>query len=244
MKNFLSKIIKFISWRFFESYFIQKRFNLIEQYKEDTLKESYNYFKKHFQNSMMFKTSKNLNSSYSIELFNYSINKIELNKLKNGLCLEFGTYKGQSAEIICKIPSKRDNNLKLYSFDSFEGLTEDWLGSEKTSGTFKLEKPPKLPNNCDLVEGNIYKTLKNFLKKQDSKISFIHCDVDTYEITKFILAECKNYLNNQSIIIFDDLHNRAGWKNGQIKALEEIFPDNFYEFIAFSESGQATIIIK
>ena len=45
MKNFLSKIIKFISWRFFESYFIQKRFNLIEQYKEDTLKESYNYFK-------------------------------------------------------------------------------------------------------------------------------------------------------------------------------------------------------
>ena len=35
---------------------------------------------------------------------------------------------------------------------------------------------------------------------QDSKISFIHCDVDTYEITKFILAECKNYLNNQSII--------------------------------------------
>ena len=82
------------------------------------------------------------------------------------------------------------------------------------------------------------------MKKQDSKISFIHCDVDTYEITKFILAECKNYLNNQSIIIFDDLHNRAGWKNGQIKALEEIFPDNFYEFIAFSESGQATIVIK
>lgn len=243
MKIILKKLIRFISWNFFEAYFIQKKFNLIDEYKKDTLRESFLYFKEHFNKSILFRTSKSLKSSYSIELFKYSVNKIGNEILNKGLYLEFGTYRGDSAKIISNILSYK-SSLKLYTFDSFDGLSEDWLGSEKPSGTFKLNQIPKLPKNCEIIKGNIYETLKPFLLKHNSKISFIHCDVDTYEITKFVLEECKNFLNNKSVIIFDDLHNRAGWKNGQIKALEETIDKDAYKYIAFSESGQAAILIE
>lgn len=244
MRDIIKKLIRFIGWNFFETYFIKKRFNLIEEYKKDTLRESYLYFKDEMNKSILFRTSKKFNSTYSIDLFEFSINKIGSDIMKTGLYLEFGTFKGNSAKIISNIINNINQDLKLFTFDSFDGLSEDWIGSEKAAGTFKLSEIPKLPKNCEIIKGNIYETLKPFLKKHNLKISFIHCDVDTYEITKFILEECKNFLNNKSIIIFDDLHNRAGWKNGQIKALEESFDKNNYKYIAFSESGQATILIE
>ena len=95
-----------------------------------------------------------------------------------------------------------------------------------------------------IVTNNTKKSLINFLKTHEKKLAFLHCDVDTYETTKYILINSKKYLVKGSIVIFDDLHNRAGWKEGQIKALNEVFQENEYFFIAFSDSGQAAIEIK
>jgi len=113
MKAIIKKLIRFISYNFFETYFIKKRFNLIEQYKNDILRESYLYFKEELNKSILFRTSEKVNSTYSIDLFEFSVNKIGGDILKTGLYLEFGTFKGDSAKIISNIINNIDQDLKL-----------------------------------------------------------------------------------------------------------------------------------
>ena len=102
-------------------------------------------------------------------------------------------------------------------------------------------------NNKDLLLeiGLIKDTLPNFLKKNSSKkIAFCHIDVDTYETTKFILLAIKPFLLTGSIILFDEIHNFAGWEQGEYKALIEVFSPSEYSFIYFSQNNyQASISI-
>ena len=58
--------------------------------------------------------------------------------------MEFGVYVGTSINLFSKILK----DLKIYGFDSFEGLTEDWSGNIKSKGDFSLgKKIPKLNND-------------------------------------------------------------------------------------------------
>ena len=83
----------------------------------------------------------------------------------------------------------------------------------------------------------------NFLENVE-KINFIHIDVDTYETTKFILNQTKNHMVDNSIILFDDLYNFSGWSVGEYKALQEVYKEDEYKFIAFSiNKGNAAIKI-
>lgn len=248
MKKLLKKIISFFTSCVYEVIQSKKRLNPIDEFKKETFLESYNYFKKYFVKANLFKVSLNQkkNFTFSINLFEHSFFELTKNKIKLNeyLFLEFGTYKGQSATIISSILKKHTNNI-LYTFDSFKGLSDSWPGSSKYQGTFKLDTTPKLPDNCKIIEGLIQDNLEGFLKEHQKKVIFVHCDVDTYETTKYILEKIKGHLINGSIIIFDDLYNRAGWKEGQIKALKEVFEEEYYNYISFSDSGQAAIkIIK
>ena len=47
--------------------------------------------------------------------------------MKNDLYLEFGVYKGASIYKYSKILEKFDNSITIHGFDSFEGLSHDWL---------------------------------------------------------------------------------------------------------------------
>ena len=85
-----------------------------------------------------------------------------------------------------------------------------------------------------LVAGWIQDTLPLFLKEKNPKINFLHIDVDTYESTKFILKETKQYLSKNCIIVFDDFYNFSGWSVGEYKALIEEFNEKEYKYIAFS----------
>ena len=69
-------------------------------------------------------------------------------------------------------------------------------------------------------------------------------DVDTYESSKFILEKVKPYLENETIILFDEIYNFEGWDVGEYKALKEVFDDDEFSFISFSkDSAQAAIRI-
>ena len=61
--------------------------------------------------------------------------------------------------------------------------------------------------------------------------------MNTYETTKFILERIKPKLIKGAIIIFDDYYNLPGWKNGEYKAMTEIFSESEFKYIAF-HSGQ------
>jgi predicted O-methyltransferase YrrM len=163
------------------------------------------------------------------------------------LFLEFGVNKGYSARHFTEILS--EYQIKLIGFDSFNGLVDSGFGSYYTKGSASMEGEivQNVKNNKDLLleVGLIKDTLPNFLKKNSSKkIIFCHIDVDTYETTKFILSAIKPLLLKGSIILFDEIHNFAGWEQGEYKALIETFRASEYSFIYFSQNNyQASISI-
>ena len=69
--------------------------------------------------------------------------------------------------------------------------------------------------------------------------------MDTYSPTKYTLEKLKPYLVKGATIIFDELYNYPGWKEGEYKALKEVYQDDEYNFLAFNLSDkQVSIQIK
>lgn len=213
----------------------QKRIkaDLKTRIEKELTDETYDYFKKHFQNSLILYDT--------IKIREYAIQSSLLNdKNKEYYYLEFGVYKGSSSNFFSKYISK------LYCFDSFEGLKEDWIGTRLPKGHFNLNKKiPKLNANVEPIVGWVEDTLEDFLKKNNPKINFVHLDMDTYSPTKFTLEKLKPYLVKNAILIFDELYNYPGWKNGEFKALAEVFKEDEFEYKAFNlNSVQCVIQIK
>ena len=131
----------------------------------------------------------------------------------------------------------------MHGFDSFKGLSEDWLGFYRSQGAYNLNgKAPFLKKNVEIHVGLVQETLDPFLNLQNPQIGFVHMDLDTYPSTKFVLERLKPFLLKNSIILFDQLYNYSGWKNGELKALEEVFQVDDYEYLAFSKDGKRVCV--
>ena len=103
----------------------------------------------------------------------------------------------------------------------------------------------KLNSNVEIIEGLVEETLDSFLNKHGKeKILFVHMDLDYYPSTISVLKKIKPFLSNNAIILFHALHNYSGWKNGVVKAINETFDKNEFEFIAFSSKIQGVIKYK
>lgn len=195
---------------------------LIELKLEENLAdETFRTFKDHFKKSLLFTSDEQIRGYAIKTALRNDPNNIYYN-------LEFGTWKGTSANYISKFAKK------LYAFDSFEGLREDWVGTAAPMGNCNLDKKiPKLNKNVEPVIGWIEDTLEDFLKKHNPKVNFVHIDVDTYGTTKFILEKIKPYLTENAILAFDELYNYIGWEHGEYKALNEVFKQDDFEYKAF-----------
>jgi hypothetical protein len=172
--------------------------------------------------------------------WNIALEKIN----KNGLCLEFGVYEGESLNYF----SNKLKDRTWYGFDSFYGLQENWRGGWFSKNHFNLNgKKPVVNKNVVLIEGWFKKTLPSFLKKNKEKISFMHIDCDTYESTKDIFNNIAydRFVNN-SIILFDEYMGYINWKNHEFKAWQEYVKDNKinYKYIAFGDRQAIIKIIK
>ena len=189
--------------------------------QEDLVNETFNHFKEHLRNSLIFEDVKKIRE--------YAIKTALLNdKKKEYYYLEFGVFQGRSANYFSKFVNK------IFCFDSFEGLKEDWVGTSLPKGYFNLNrKIPKLNSNVEPIVGWVEDTLDDFLKKHNPKINFVHMDMDNYNPTKFTLEKLKPYLVKNAIILFDELYNYPGWKNGEYKALMEVFKEDEFNYRAF-----------
>ena len=236
IKFILRKISRVIFWIIpseFKPKHPSKKKRLQIKLYENLSEETFNNFKEHINKSLFFEDS--------WEIKKYAIKTALLNnKNKEYYYLEFGVWNGKSANFFSKFVNR------LYAFDSFEGLKEDWVGTSAPKGSFNLNKKiPSLNSNIEIVIGWIENTLDDFLEKHNPKINFIHLDMDTYSPTKFTLEKLKPYLVKNSIILFDQLYNYFGWKYGEYKALNEVFKDNEFEYKAFNlEGNQCVIQIK
>ena len=200
-----------------------------EMYVKEQIEKCYENFKPHFQKSIFL--------NYK-DYRKFIIERAKENDVSNKkFYLEFGVAVGTTINFFSNYVNT------IYGFDSFEGLREDWVGTEAPKGTFNLKrKLPKLNKNVIPVIGWVQDTLVPFLDKHKPEINFIHLDMDTYESTKFVLTKIKPYLTKNCTIAFDELYNYPGWELGEYRALKEIFNDSEYKYVCFCKNGQQAMI--
>ena len=198
--------------------------------EDNLVNETLIHFNKHFKKSLLF------NDKWKIR--EHAIKTSLLNdKNKEYYYLEFGVFEGMTANYFSKLVKK------LYCFDSFEGLKEDWAGTSDPKNAFNLNKKvPKLNSNVEPIVGWVEDTLEGFLKKYNPKINFVHLDMDIYSATKFTLERLKPYLVKNAVILFDELYNYDGWESGEYKALKEVLNENEFEYKSFNLLGCQSMI--
>jgi hypothetical protein len=204
-------------------------------YLEEVAKDSYNQFKDHFKNSFIFTSDNSIREFAITEALKIFNNK--------NLFLEFGVYKGDSINLFAK--KLRKINGKIFGFDSFQGLKDEWITEEyNPSGTFNLnKKKPKTLANVNLIEGWVEDTIGNFLdENMEKNIAFIHFDMDTYDSTSFVLEKIKNKIKKGTVILFDEFYGFPNWEKYEFKALKEKLNTSQFKYIAFS-NRQACIQI-
>ena len=155
-----------------------------------------------------------------------------------GMVLEFGVAQGNSLHRL----SKMFDDRKVYGFDSFQGLPEDWKAGYK-KGAFAGERPNWVPSNADLVPGWFEDSLPKWLAENQGYADFVHIDCDLYSSTHWVL----DYLANESrlrrgtVILFDEYFNYPGWKQHEHKALIEVLAGRF-EYVAFNYLGEQVMV--
>ena len=101
----------------------------------------------------------------------------------DGMIMEFGVSEGKSINYFSNLV-----NNKIYGFDSFEGLKEDWAGSGYVKGHFTRNgELPKVNKNVELIKGWFDESLPKFLETHSGTIKILHVDSDTYQAAKTVL---------------------------------------------------------
>lgn len=146
-----------------------------------------------------------------------------------GHVFELGVYKGASLVRLATYRDALENNYsrKIVGFDAFgefptEGLKVkddlEFIDKFQGLGGFGLEEEEvnsllKLKgfDNIELIKGNVFDTLPSYLQKHpETRLSFLHLDMDVKEPTDFALEELYDRVVPGGLIIFDDYNEVLG----------------------------------
>jgi hypothetical protein len=121
--------------------------------------------------------------------------------------LEFGVFEGRTIRRAREISNSLFGGIhKVYGFDSFIGLPEDWVGeigfvTNKESFDVK-GNIPNIPG-VKLFVGWFEDTIPDYLKEADD-IALLHIDCDLYSSTVTVLESMRPYIKPGTIIVFDE----------------------------------------
>ncbi len=172
-------------------------------------------------------------------------------KLK-GLFIELGVCTGKTINFIAAL----NPHQKIYGFDSFEGLPEDWVRDDKiiSAGTFGFKNTNFLPpvlHNVELIKGWFNDSLEGFVKTRDAKepIAFLHIDSDIYSSASTAFQILGSRIQPGTIIVFDELYNYPGYENHEFKAFQEFlnkshFGARYLAYNRFHEQVAVEIVEK
>lgn len=147
-----------------------------------------------------------------------------------GHVMELGVYRGATLNRFAEWSRERSDN-RVYGFDSFEGLPEEWVrkkdGYRYEAHHFALPGLPCMLENVELIPGFFDSTLLPWLAQHPGPVAFLHNDSDLYSSTIYCLRELNARIVPGTIIVFDELADWTGtgvydnWEAGEWKALGE-----------------------
>ncbi len=152
-------------------------------------------------------------------LWNYIIQKYDLNELNSLVILEFGVAWGYATNWWTKRITNQ--SLVLHGFDTFTGLPRSWRNLEpghfSNNGLIPLISDKRVTFHKGLVENTLIDIHNLNLQKGKCLILF---DFDLYEPTRYCLDYLWNHLKNGDIIYFDE-----AFDGDENKILNEILRD-------------------
>ncbi len=179
----------------------------------------------------------------------------------SGDYFEFGVYRGQSFLMAHRMKRRfRMDQMKLWAFDSFAGLPEidDAYDSTWSRGEYAcsldefrriLARGGVRTNEYEVVAGYYDRSLNEDLhgKLAGHRASVVYVDCDLYSSTVAVLNFVKRYLDNGTIVCFDDFyHYRANPHQGEQRALSEFLHHNtmftFIPWTDYSPVGKSFIV--
>jgi hypothetical protein len=171
------------------------------------------------------------------EFLSYCVSK----STPEGDIFEFGVFSGYSINKFAHLSP----NSKIYGFDSFEGLPEEWQGYHY----FDFNRDgimPKVDSNVSLVKGWFCDSIPPFMEKYDGRgLKLLHIDCDLYSSTKDVLSGLESYITKGLIIVFDEYFNYPNYENHEFKAFNEFMVEKemAYEYIAYCGERVAVKIL-
>lgn len=194
---------------------------------------SADYIEAHLEGAMLFPTRE--------QVWDFALSKAKV----QGLYAEFGVFSGLSINHLAK--PLRDKEIRIYGFDSFEGLKEDWHGTWYAAGAFDVGgKLPEVPPNVTLIKGWFDETVPKFLADHPSEpFSFIHVDSDTFETATLLLSLLQERIVKGTIIVFDEYLGFPSWQRGEFLAWHNFVEAQQlkYAYLAFSNTPAAILIL-
>lgn len=156
------------------------------------------------------------------KIFNF----VKQNKIEGAYC-EFGVYKFGTFIEAWKIAKAKGLEMPFWAFDSFEGLPSeegtfkkgDWNFGFKEAVNNLIKAGINL-NEVNIVKGFFKDTLKGDLSPR--KIAVVYIDSDIYESAAEVLKFITPYVQDGTILVFDDFYFHRGNPNrGEQRALNE-----------------------
>ncbi|WP_231621683.1 TylF/MycF/NovP-related O-methyltransferase [Sphingomonas sp. 37zxx] len=146
-----------------------------------------------------------------------------------GAVIELGVYKGASFMRFAGFRDVLENSYSrpLIGFDAFGSFPRDGVagasdqqfidhfetagGQGIARGDLERLIAAKGFENTELVEGNIFTTVPEYLAKHPAlKIALLHLDLDVYEPTAFALDQLLPSMVRGGLVLFDDYGLVAG----------------------------------
>lgn len=201
---------------------------------QNSVQESAEYAIANFSEAMIFRNRE--------DLWDFCIARVPQIQF-NGIITEFGVWKGESINYL----AKRCPNSRVFGFDSFEGLEEDWYGFREFKGAYGVGgKLPKCEKNVELFKGWFEDTVPSFIiKLGEEKIQILHMDADTYKPTAFVLDSLSNNIGKGTIIMFDEFFGYPSYRLHEFKAWQEFASSKKlkYRWIGYTEIQAALEIV-
>ena len=161
-------------------------------------------------------------------LWDYAPRQAKRNKVSN-VWAEFGVMSGGTARVWHR---KLPEDGKLYLYDSFIGLPEQWNDAKAGHFTCNGKVPAFNDPRIVIKKGWFKDTLP-----LDDLLGFVHIDCDLYSSTKDALAGIN--VAKGTVILFDEFWGIPGWEENEYKALMEW--DRPFKFLARDKRCRAVI---